>query len=653
LNDPIPTSTDDSSIAEALECASLPALIPALVHMTGDTSLLDRYAPRVPGRDVAGAAMGDEEAREVRALALETLKAIRDGSHAPPPPLSDATLCRLMSWCAGEEVPSDYLPLAVEESRFDGRDSRGLEWSRPPAADVVERFRVGIIGAGLGGLCAAIRLEQAGIPYTVIEKNHAVGGTWLENDYPDLRVDVPNHFYSYSFEPNPDWSDFYARRSELEAYIEDCATKYGVRRNIRFETEVTRATWDDDDDRWILELQGADGGTDRLETNVVINATGMLNRPFVPEIPGLKTFQGPCFHSSHWDQELDLSGQRVAVIGTGASAMQIVPGIADEVERLLVFQRSRHWALPNENYHKEVSDGKKWLLRYMPFYAGWYRFLLFWNSSDRMYSAFCIDADWEKPEISISLPNDILRRAMTEHMREQLGDAPELFEKVLPDYPPLGKRILQDNGWYRTLTRENVDLVTEPIEEITADAVVTRDGSKHPIDVLVLATGFHASRFLWPIEFRGRGGVMLHELWGDDPRAHLGITIPGFPNLFCLYGPNTNPVVGSVIFMLECQVRYVMGCVREMLEGNIASMECRQDVHDEYNERVDAEHEKMVWRHPRVHSYYNNDKGRVVTNAPWRLLDYWKMTKSPDLGDFSLRETIGSAVPKSREKERR
>jgi 4-hydroxyacetophenone monooxygenase len=166
--------------------------------------------------------------------------------------------------------------------------------------------------------------------------------------------------------------------------------------------------------------------------------------------------------------------------------------------------------------------------------------------------------------------------------------------------------------------------------------VVTRDGAKHPVDVLVLATGFHADRFLWPIDFTGRNGTKLQELWGEDPRAYLGITIPEFPNLFCLYGPNTNPVVGSVIFMLECQVRYITGCLREMLEGGIASMDCRQDIHDEYNERVDAQHEKMVWRHPRVHSYYNNSKGRVITNAPWRLLDYWAMTRSPDLADYSL-----------------
>jgi 4-hydroxyacetophenone monooxygenase len=636
VTDPIPPGTDDASIAQALEEASLPALVPALVHLTGDVSLLERYAPRTPGRDVQGAGLSDEEDCEVRARALESLKALRDGKGSSPPPPSDETLCRMMSWCAGEEVPGEYLALAQEEARFDGADARRLEWRRRPPAAELSRFHVAIIGAGFGGLCAAIRLEQAGIPYTVIEKNHAVGGTWLENDYPDLRVDVPNHFYSYSFEPNPDWSDFYAKRDELKAYIESCAARYQVQTKIRFETEVTAATWDEDRACWNLELRSGEGRSEHLDAKAVISGVGMLNRPRVPDLPGLESFEGPRFHSTYWDHDVDLTGKRVAVIGTGASAMQIVPGIADSVDRLLVFQRSRHWALPNPNYHRAVGEGKKWLLRHMPYYLSWYRFLLMWNSSDRMYSAFCVDPDWETPEVSISLANDVARKTMTQHIREQVGDDPELIEKILPDYPPFGKRILQDNGWYRTLTRDHVHLVTEDIEEITADSVVTRDGAKHPVDVLVLATGFHADRFLWPIDFTGRNGTKLQELWGEDPRAYLGITIPEFPNLFCLYGPNTNPVVGSVIFMLECQVRYITGCLREMLEGGIASMDCRQDIHDEYNERVDAQHEKMVWRHPRVHSYYNNSKGRVITNAPWRLLDYWAMTRSPDLADYSL-----------------
>jgi 4-hydroxyacetophenone monooxygenase len=252
-----------------------------------------------------------------------------------------------------------------------------------------------------------------------------------------------------------------------------------------------------------------------------------------------------------------------------------------------------------------------------------------------MYPAFRRDPTWPDPERAISRQNDKLRRLMTEHLRRELAARPELVDRVLPDYPALGKRILQDNGWFRAVMRENVELVTEGVAEVTAHSIVTESGAEYDVDVLVLATGFHANKYLWPMEIQSRG-VDLRTVWGEDPRAYLGITVPGFPNLFCLYGPNTNPVVGSVIFMLECQVDYVVRAIAATLSGGYAAMECRQDVHDEYNDRVDAENEQMVWRHPKVHSYYNNRYGRVTTNAPWRLIDYWRMTRAPDLADFIL-----------------
>jgi 4-hydroxyacetophenone monooxygenase len=361
----------------------------------------------------------------------------------------------------------------------------------------------------------------------------------------------------------------------------------------------------------------------------------MLSRPCVPDLPGLERFQGPWLHSARWDDGLELDGRRVAVIGTGASAMQIVPTIAERVERLLVFQRDRHWALPNPNYHRTVEPGKKWLQRHLPHYAGWYRFLQFWGNGDRLYKSFRIDPDWPRSD-SINRANDRLRLIMTRHIESEVGGDPELLRKTVPSYPPFGKRILQDNGWYRTLTRPNIELITDPIREITRNGITTQDGREHEVDAIVLATGFHPNKYLWPMEITGRSGTRLQDLWGEDPRAYLGITIPDFPNLFCMYGPNTNPVVGSVIFMLECQVSYIAGSLRELLERGARSMECRRDVHDAYNERVDAEHEQLVWRHPRVHSYYNNSRGRVTTNAPWRLFDYWRMTRHPDMSEYLI-----------------
>ena len=419
------------------------------------------------------------------------------------PEVSDALLHRIMTFCAGEEIEPGYVALAVEEANFDGLDRRRFAWHEPPGAEVLDGFRVAIIGAGLGGICAAIRLEQAGIPYTVFDKNPDVGGTWFENTYPDLRVDVPNHFYSYSFAPNPDWSDYFARREELAAYIERCAVEYGIVPHIRFDAEVIAAEYDDEQSRWTLCIRADDGDDETFEADAVISAVGMLNRPSVPDVDGLDAFAGPWFHSRAGTTTLDLRDRRVAVVGTGASAMQFVPAIAPEVDRLLVFQRSRHWVTPNPNYHRAVTDGQKWLFRHVPYYAGWYRFLQFWNSADRMYPAFRVDPEWETPDVSISRANEKLRRIVTTHLRTELAATPELVEQVMPDYPPLGKRMLQDNGWFRALQRDNVTLVNERIARVTERSVVTTAGDEYDVDTIIFATGFHPNKFLWPIDIHG------------------------------------------------------------------------------------------------------------------------------------------------------
>jgi 4-hydroxyacetophenone monooxygenase len=615
-------------LADALEDANLAVLLSALAHLTGDVSWIERddtdafFRLRNPGR------LDDATATEIRARAA----AILSGPRPPTTPRSPEFLVRIAAFCAGEPVDPEYGALIAAESDFGATDPRRFAWPDASSAHHGASFRVAIIGAGLGGVGMGIRLGQAGIPYTIYEKNSGLGGTWWENDYPDLRVDVPNLFYSYSFAPNSDWPHHYSRRNDLQSYVERTANAYGVTEHVEFETEVVSAEYDPTTARWTVRVRHGDDVSE-AEFHAVVSAVGMLNRPVLPEIDGLDTFAGTQFHSSHWPADLDVAGKRVGVIGTGASSVQLVPAIAPSVAHLDVFQRSRHWMMPNPFYLRAMTDGERWCMSNVPYYAGWYRFLEFWNAADRMYPAFRVDPNWESPEISISAPNEKLRILMTNHMRQQLDGDDDLFHRMLPDYPPLGKRILQDGGWYAALRRDNVDLVTEPIARIVPEGVLTTDGATHELDVLVLATGFHARKFLWPMSIRGPQGT-LQDRWGEEPRAYLGITVPGFPNLFCLYGPNMNPVVGSVIFMLECQIDYVIRCLALLVDRGDAAMECRQEVHDEYNARVDAEHEQMVWRHPKVHSYYNNDDGRVVTNAPWRLLDYWRMTREPEPEDF-------------------
>jgi len=633
-----PITEDDATIARALESASIPALMAAIVHLTGDTRILE--GPIRPGRAMLGDSTGslsDEQKAEVRKRALDALVAYRDGGCRLPAPPSRETVHEMMSFVVGEPVPGSYVDMMMEELALDGRDARDLDWDDVPEA-ALKGFHVVVIGAGMSGLLTAIRLEHAGIPYTVVEKNDGIGGTWYENTYPGCRVDIGNHFYCYSFEPNPDWSEYFSRQPELRDYFERCATRYGVRPHIRFETEVVSARFDEEACVWRVTVRDVRGRSETLEANAIVSAVGQLNRPKIPDFPGLGDFAGPAFHSGAWDQDVDLAGKRVAVIGTGASAFQLVPEVAKIASHLTVFQRSPAWMLPNPDYHREVSAGKKWLLEHVPFYGRWYRFMIFWPGSDGLMPSLLVDPHWPHPERSVNALNDEARKLFTRYMESQVGDDPELLEKVVPKYPPFGKRMLQDNGsWLSTLGLPHVDLVTEGIDHIERDAVVCADGSRHEADVLVFATGFHADRFLWPIEIVGRGGENLGESWGEDPKAYLGITVPHFPNLFMLYGPATNLAhAGSIIFHSECQVRYIVGCIHALLERGARAIDCREDVNEAFNRKLDETLAKTVWSHPGMNSWYKNAKGRVITTSPWLLLDYWQWTREPDLGDYEV-----------------
>ncbi len=473
----LPIVEDDAFLADALEHASVPTLMMALVHLTGDVGLL-RGALR-PGSavpfDVDGG-MSAEDKAAVRKLALDALRAYRDrGCTLPPVPAAE-TIREMMSFLVGTEVPGEYVPMMLEEMALEGGDSRGVAWSGV-SPEARKRFRVVVIGAGMSGILAAIRLEEAGIPYVVVEKNGAVGGTWLENVYPGCRVDVANHFYSYSFAPNHEWSEFFSRRDELHAYFERCATDYGIREKIRFRTEVVEARFDEARSRWCMRVRG-EGGEEVLEANAVISAVGQLNRPKIPEIPGRETFGGPAFHSARWPRGLDLRGKRVAVVGTGASAFQLVPAIAEEAARVSVFQRSAPWMVRNPLYHARVSEQKKWLLAHVPAYARWFRFLLFWPMSDGLLPSLVVDPEFPHPERAVNELNDMMRAMFTQVMADTIGDDADLLAKVTPTYPPFIKRMLQDDGrWLGALKRKNVELVTDGITEIRRDGIRCADGA--------------------------------------------------------------------------------------------------------------------------------------------------------------------------------
>jgi 4-hydroxyacetophenone monooxygenase len=633
------TTFDQAEIRAALAGADIRVLLMVLFHLTGDRRWLQ--PPFHPERDIRlfadiSAGLSEELQQQVRDAVLEQLLAGVTTPQIGQP--DDDLLVEMMSLFSGEHVAKEYVPLVLEEMRFAPRDTVA---EIKPAPNAPRDFRVLIIGAGMSGLCAAIKLQQLGIAYTVIEKNTDVGGTWLENNYPDCRVDTPNHFYSFSFAPNHDWSRYFSPRDELYQYFRGCADQFKLRPHIRFNTQVEAATWDEAAQHWQVTVRSGDT-VEQQHANIVISAVGQLNRPQWPRIEGMDSFGGELFHSARWPEQTDLRGKRVAVIGTGASAMQLVPRVAEQAAQLTVFQRSPQWARPSPDYHRAVSPGTRWLLYNLPLYAAWYRFGLFWRFSDSLHRSLHIDPEWPHPERSLNKRNDRHRIELTEYIESELNHDAELIAKCLPDYPPFGKRILVDNGWFKTLLRDNVELVTEPIAKITAQGIELENKRALAFDVIIIATGFQASGMLGDMQISGREGRTLAQQWGDDdPRAYLGMSAPGFPNLFFLYGPNTNlGHGGSIIFQAECQVRYILGCIAQMLEQGASSIECRDDKHDEYNAKVDAAHAQMIWTHPGMATYYRNSAGRVVTNSPWRLVDYWNMTHTPDFADYHVRAVV-------------
>ncbi len=632
----LPITESDAEIARALESANLPTLMMSLVHLTGDASLLE--GPHRPGPAALAAASDGIDAAgrsEILQQAAKALREYRDRGCTLPPPPSDETIRRMMSFQVGEHVPDEYVPMMLEEMALDGSDARAVAW---PAGSAEARrgLHVVVIGAGMSGLLSAIRLQEAGIPYTLVEKNDAVGGTWYENRYPGCRVDVANAFYCYSFEPNHAWTQFFSERDEIHAYFERVSHKYGIHEKIRFQTEVRSAKWDEASCTWSVVLRSADGSEETLAASAVISAVGQLNRPNIPDVPGRERFDGPAFHSAQWPEGLDLTGKRVAVVGTGASAFQLVPEVAKTAKQLFVLQRSAPWMLPNPAYHKKVDAGTRWLLEHVPYYGRWFRFLRFWPGSDGLLPSLRVDPDWPHPERAVNAMNDQVRVSFIAYMRAQLGGDEELLAQVTPSYPPFGKRILQDNGsWLGALCRDNVELVSQGLREVTPGGVVCEDGRELDVDVIVYATGFHANKFLWPMEVVGRSGEALAEHWGDDPAAYLGITVPGYPNLFCLYGPATNLAhAGSIIFHSECQVRYVMASLRALCVDGHDALDCKPAVAEAYDARLQAEHRTLVWSHPGMDSWYKNASGRVTTTSPWRLVDYWGWTREPASEDY-------------------
>jgi 4-hydroxyacetophenone monooxygenase len=379
------------------------------------------------------------------------------------------------------------------------------------------------------------------------------------------------------------------------------------------------------------------GSHEQVETRFLVSAIGPFGAPQIPRIDGMEHFAETAVHSAVWPHDLDVSGKSVVILGTGASCMQIAPEIADKVRRLTILQRTPQWVRPIPRFHERIDDDVKVLLQTEPYYSAWYRFVMLWRYGDGLLATLRKDPAWPHPERSMNKVNDRHREQMTQHIHDVLGERDDLIAKCVPDYPPYGKRILLDNGWYEMLRKPNVELVTQAVERIEPEGVRLTDGSVAQADLLVFATGFDLSRNASRIDIRGRGGVALADTWANGIGAHLGITVPSFPNFFIMQGPTTGLAHGgSLIFTSEMQARYIGLAICQANDSDIAAIDVKQSVYDHYIERVDDEHAQLVWSHPGMLPYYRDAFGRIRTVLPWRMVDYFHMTRRPDFTEFEL-----------------
>ncbi len=487
-------------------------------------------------------------------------------------------------------------------------------------------YEILIIGTGFSGIGMGVKLREMGIhDFAILEQADEVGGTWRDNDYPGAACDVQSLLYSFSFDQNPRWSRMFAEQKEILEYLKGVADRYGVRPHIRFGCKVTGARWNDRRGQWKIELE--DGRT--FTSKVLIAGSGGLSRPAFPVIPGQDVYRGPAFHTARWDHSFDLTNKSVAVIGTGASAIQVVPAIVPKVGQLKLFQRTPAWVMPKPD--REIGRFEQRMYAAMPFTLHAARASIYWMLESRLIGFV------GKPALMEYAKKDALA-----FIHKEIQD-PELRVKVTPDYAFGCKRVLLSNDYYAALTRDNVEVVTDGIERLGERSVVTRDGVERPVDAIVYATGFQVGDFsAAPFEITGRDGIDLREVWRDGAEAYFGASIAGFPNLFLITGPNTGLGHTSMVLMIEAHIQYVSSAIRTMREKQLATVDVRKDVQDAFNRRLHARLSRTIWATGGCKSWYQTSAGKIVALWPGSTVTFRKRTEQFDLSKYEA--TAASAI---------
>src|SRR5690625_17848 len=611
--------------------AHVPTLLVALAASTGDDSLLlpefePSRASASPGIDPTGG-LSPETLKRARDAAAKVILARRsDGSLTSNRPLSSEELHHLMQFLTGP-VDQQYIPLMEHELNIP-RDFGAPGWTLSEL-DVSRTPRIAVIGAGMSGIIAAHRLKQAGLPHVVFERGSDIGGVWRDNTYPGARLDTSNFTYAYSFYQREGWDDHYSPQADVLAYLNEVVEDLELRESIQFDTTVTGGRFDGETGEWVVEIEhGGEVSTERFD--FLFSAVGQLGEPLIPDLVGLDTFAGETWHTARWNHDVDLAGKRVGLIGAGASGFQVVPPLAEQSGSLSVFQRNPSWVFPTTAYGSPRPSALRWLFHNLPNYARYYRFMQFWLNVDGIRHLAVVDPEWQEPG-SVSAKNAQVRAGLEAYLQETFANRPDLVEKLTPSYPPFSRRTVRDDGrWSAAMAGENVDLITTPIERVAPEGIVTTDGVLHPLDYIVFATGFRASEFLSHVDLRDAEGRRLSDIWDGDPRAYYGTSVLDFPNLFVVYGPNTNlNTNGSTVLFSETTIEHALDAIKYTLENDYTTIEVRKEANDAINERIDEAANSLAIGASSLDSWYKSKKtGRVSQNWPLTTLEWWNAMKS-------------------------
>jgi 4-hydroxyacetophenone monooxygenase len=639
------TATDET-IDDAVKYAD-PMVLRGLVYqLTGDESIAATQATTADVRHSEPSSASKELAlvqskadvsdpsdlAMIQSKAAAFLKSYRDRGAPEIPCGPPERLSRSLSLAAGADIPASEMEMWLEQLALDPW-ARGLVWQDPPPSQDLQNFVVAVIGAGMGGLNAAVQLQHAGIPYFVIEKNDEVGGTWYENQYPGARVDSPSRTYTHIYGVDFEYPNAFCLQRENLKYFKWVAGHFDIRNDITFNTEVKSVVWDETAKLWEIKANGPDGPR-VWHANAVIASVGFLSRPNLPSIAGMEAFEGSAFHTARWPAGLDLKGKRVAVIGTGATGYQLVPELAKLAGHTFVFQRTPNWCFDTKSYLDPFPAQVNWLDRNFPYIRNFIRFRLSWLAGPQTFAPIMrVDPQFEDQHARSAL-NKKIRDQQLAFIKRKLASRPDLIEKMTPIAPPYSARpiiIDTDYSIYDALLRDDVTLVTDPILKIKPDGIEVQGGAQYPVDIIVYATGFKANDFLWPMEIRGRDGKRIEELWEKDgARAYLGTMLPGFPNFFMIYGPNTNNFGGlQIVDFEEMVTRFALQCIGGLITRKKHSIDISLDAYWRYNDEVDRAEALMVYKDPRAHNYYKNESGRSAANNPIDIRKIWTWLRNP------------------------